>query len=102
MDRALPSDELAAVDDVLARFAGDDVQFHALRTRRAGRRAFVSVHVLVPGSWSVRRGHELAESVEAALRAALMRATVFTHLEPIDEPVSFADTQLDRAEPGDS
>ena len=61
MDRALEPEELAAINAVLDRFAGDDVQFHALRTRRAGRRAFVTLHVLVPGSWSVQAGHDLVE-----------------------------------------
>jgi cation diffusion facilitator family transporter len=96
MDRALEPDELARVQAALERHAGSDVQFHALRTRRAGPRAFVSVHVLVPGKWSVREGHDLAERVEADLRDALGHATVFTHLEPREDPASFADTRLDR------
>jgi len=52
--------------------------------------------VLVPGTWSVQRGHDLAEKVEAALREQLSHATVFTHLEPLEDPASFADTALDR------
>jgi divalent metal cation (Fe/Co/Zn/Cd) transporter len=72
------------------------VHFHALRTRRAGRRAFVSLHLLVPGDWTVQRGHDLAERVEARLRAVLEHATVFTHLEPAEDPKSFDDTGLDR------
>lgn len=96
LDRALSDDELATVDRVLATFASEEVQFHALRTRRAGSRAFVSIHVLVPGHWTVQRGHDLAEQVEEALREALGHATVFTHLEPIEDPASFADTGLDR------
>lgn len=96
MDRALEPDELAAINGVLDRFAGPEVQFHALRTRRAGRRAFMTVHVLVPGSWSVQAGHDLVEQVEADIRAVLEPATVFTHLEPIEDPVSFEDTALDR------
>ena len=98
MDRALEPDELAAVQRVLDDYAGDDVQFHALRTRRAGRRAFITVHVLVPGTWSVQAGHDLVERVEADLRAVAEPTTVFTHLEPIEDPVSFADTTLDRTE----
>jgi cation diffusion facilitator family transporter len=99
MDRALPETERAAVDEVLADFTSDDVHFHAVRTRRAGRRAFVSFHILVPGDWSVQRGHDLAEQVEGRLRQALQHATVFTHLEPSEDPKSFADTGLDRREP---
>jgi cation diffusion facilitator family transporter len=94
MDRALGEDERRQIEEVLSRFEREGVQFHALRTREAGSRAFVSVHVLVPGSWSVQRGHDVVERVEAALRERLPYATVFTHLEPADDPRSFGDTAL--------
>lgn len=97
MDRGLEDDKRAAIEAVLAGFAAEGIEFHALRTRQAGARAFISVHVLVPGEWSVRRGHDLVERVEARLRAEVPRATVFTHLEPIDDPRSFADRELDRS-----
>lgn len=97
MDRALSSDEVARIDAVLSHHRSEHVEFHALRTRRAGRRAFVSLHVPVPGEWSVKRGHDLVERLEADLRDELKTATIFTHLEPIEDPVSFADTRLDRA-----
>lgn len=96
MDKALPDDELKAVTGVLDGHASDTIQFHALRTRRAGRRAFVSVHVLVPGGWSVQQGHDFAEGIEGELRGVFDQATVFTHLEPIEDPISFRDTDLDR------
>lgn len=96
MDRALERHEIAAVQEVLDRFRGPQTAFHALRTRRAGPRAFISLHILVPGDWSVQRGHDLAEEVEAALRERFDQATVFTHLEPLEDPVSFDDTRLDR------
>ncbi|MDP9233649.1 MAG: cation diffusion facilitator family transporter [Actinomycetota bacterium] len=96
MDRALPPNEQAIVEEVLDHFRDDDVRFHALRTRRAGRRAFISVHILVPGGWSVQRAHDVAERVDAELREALQHATVFTHLEPVEDPRSFLDAALDR------
>lgn len=96
MDRALAEPERRQIQDVLAPFERDGVRFHALRTRQAGQRAFVSLHVLVPGGWTVQRGHEVVEEVEAALRERLPYATVFTHLEPAEDPRSFDDTTLDR------
>jgi cation diffusion facilitator family transporter len=96
MDRALAPAEMAQVRAVLARHESRDVQFHALRTRQAGRRSFVSLHVLTPGSWTVQQGHELLERVEADLRDELGNVTVFTHLEPAEDPASFADVDLDR------
>jgi len=96
MDKALPDDELRAVTRILDSHASETIQFHALRTRRAGRRAFVSVHVLVPGEWSVQQGHDFAENIEEELREVFDQATVFTHLEPVEDPLSFEDTDLDR------
>ena len=97
MDRALEPEEIEQIEAVLTEFSSrETVRFHALRSRRAGRRAFVSVHVLVPGEWSVSDGHDLVERVEARVRAELGHASVFTHLEPLEDPRSFADAQLDR------
>lgn len=99
MDPSLPEDERRVVDDVLARHASAQVRFHAVRTRVAGHRRFVSMHVLVPGAWTVARGHDLVELVEADLRAALRDVTVLTHLEPLEDPSSYLDLRLDRDEP---
>ena len=96
MDRVLPDAERAALDQALAPFVAEGIGFHALRTRRSGRRSFVSVHVLVPGDWSVQDGHRLLERIERDVRAAVPGATVFTHLEPVDDPVSLDDGELDR------
>ncbi len=96
MDSALPAPERAAVLEVLARYRAQGIEFHALRTRQAGARSFVSVHVLVPGAWSVQRGHDLAERIEREIREALPGAHVITHLEPIEDPVSHSDRELDR------
>jgi len=95
MDRALPDAERAAIDRVLAPFATEAVRFHALRTRRSGRRSFVSMHVLVPGEWSVQEGHRLLERVERDVREAVPGASVFTHLEPADDPSSLDDVEFD-------
>lgn len=96
LDRALPAEDQELIRKALERLAPPPVQFHALRTRQAGSRRFVSMHVLVPGDWTVQRGHELLERIEEELRAALPHAAVFTHLEPLEDPASFADVALDR------
>jgi cation diffusion facilitator family transporter len=97
MDRALDEPEQRQIEEVLSRFRSDGVQFHALRTRQAGSRAFISVHILVPGEWAVQRGHDLVEQIEAQLHEQLPYATLFTHIEPVEDPRSFDDTKLDRA-----
>lgn len=98
MDTALPAEELNLVHQVLDGHRQTGVEYHALRTRRAGTRRFVSLHVLVPGEWSVQQGHELLECIEADIRKALPNVTAFTHLEPLNDPCSWDDVALDRDE----
>ncbi len=96
LDRALVTSEQEALGRILGRHRAEHVQFHAIRTRQAGARRFVTLHVLVPGDWTVRRGHELCEQVELEICAEIPNATVLTHLEAVDDPASFEDQGLDR------
>ena len=96
MDAALPAEQHQVVVQVLERHRGDGLDYHALRTRQAGARQFVSVHVLVPGAWTVARGHDLAERIEVEIRDLLPRATVTTHIEPLEDAASWHDVGLDR------
>ena len=97
LDRALPAEERAAVQVILDRYRQErGIEIHALRTSQAGARRFVSLHVLVPGVWTVQEGHNLLEAIEHDIRRTLPRATVFTHLEPLEDPTSYEDTALDR------
>lgn len=95
MDTCLPAEELTRIRSILDRHAAEGIAWHALRTREAGIRRFMSVHVLVPGTWSVTRGHDLAETLETELRNAVPRLHVLTHLEPLEDPASFRDATLD-------
>jgi cation diffusion facilitator family transporter len=96
MDASLPHSELKQIEAVLASYRQQGLAFHALRTRQAGRRAFVTVHVLVPGAWTVQQGHDWSERIEADLRRVLPGVHVTTHLEPKEDPVSQVDQELDR------
>ncbi len=97
LDRALPPEELKTISGVLSRYEERDIRFHALRTRAAGQRRFVSMHVLVPGKWTVQRGHDLSEKIEDDIADALHgNTTFFIHIEPSEDPASFADQSLDR------
>jgi len=98
MDTALPAEELDAVRKALEPYIHNGVECHAIRTRQAGARKFVSLHVLVPKMWTVERGHQLLECIEADIRSALPNVTVFTHLESLHDPASYEDLNLDRCE----
>ena len=98
MDAAIPQEHIDAIEVVLAKYRAQGLDFHALRTREAGRQAFISMHVLVPGKWTVQSGHDLVEQIEAEIRAAVPFSHITTHLEPIEDPVSLIDATLERPE----
>jgi cation diffusion facilitator family transporter len=95
MDKPIPADERQMVEDILNAYAGDDVRWHALRSRQSGGRRFISVHILVPGSWTVQQAHNLSEGLEGEVAEAINRATLFTHFEPQGDPVAESDGALD-------
>jgi cation diffusion facilitator family transporter len=96
MDASLPAGEQRLLQQLLDGYAAQGIDYHALRTRRAGAHRFVSVHVLVPPDWTVQRGHDLLEQIEADIRRALPPVTVLTHLEPVGDPAAMADQDLNR------
>lgn len=96
LDASISEEDLATMQTVLDRYQkNQQITTHAIRTRQAGRRSFISMHVLVPGNWTVSRGHDLVAELESDIRNELPGATVFTHLEPIESPESWDDTGLD-------
>lgn len=96
MDVALPAEELQRVDAILQSHLGEGVGYHALRTRRAGAQRFLSVHLQVPGAWTVQAGHALVEEIEGDIRQALAPISIIIHLEPIEDPASWHDIPLNR------
>ncbi|WP_445634108.1 cation diffusion facilitator family transporter [Nostoc sp. DSM 114161] len=96
LDAALPFEEINVITTILNQYKGQSIEFHALRTRIAGTRRFVSFHVLVPGAWTVRQGHDLCEEIELAIIKALPSTSVTTHLEPLEDPTSWQDLELER------
>ncbi len=96
MDAALPDEEVSQVKAILDRHLEAGVAYHALRTRQAGAQRFVSVHIQVPGNWSVQKGHELLEAIELDMNDALAPINVTTHIEPVEDPASWQDALLNR------
>ncbi|HLS01329.1 MAG TPA: cation diffusion facilitator family transporter [Beutenbergiaceae bacterium] len=94
MDVSLPKDDNDRIKAILASFTSNEVQFHALRTREAGRLRFMSVHILVPGRWTVQQGHDLTEDIADSLREEYPELRVTCHVEPIEDPRSYEDIGL--------
>ena len=96
MDASLPLDEQRLVEAALEPYRAKGIQFHALMTRQGAARRFISVHVLVPGKWTVHNSHHIAEDIERDIRAAIADAFVITHLEPLEDEISMDDIKIDR------
>ena len=96
MDASLPAEKLAKIELLLGEYRLQGLDFHALRTRQAGSRTFVTLHVLVPGDWTVQQGHDWAERIELDIHQTLSHAHITTHLEPLEDPISMIDQGLDR------
>lgn len=94
MDSALPEDDLSKIEGILQNHSSNNIAFHALRTRQSGALKFISLHVLVPGDWSVSRGHALLTQLEVELQQNLPGSQVATHLEPLDDPASYDETEF--------
>jgi len=93
MDRAVPDEDRALITSVLDTLRQQGGDYHALRTRVAGAKSFVDVHVLVPGGMTVQAGHDLVERLENDIRARLPHVEVLTHLEPLEDPKSWDDPE---------
>jgi cation diffusion facilitator family transporter len=91
MDKALSDEDHVKIVKVLTKYESDEVKFHELQTREAGRQRFVSMHVLVPGAWTIQKGHDLSENLEADIIAELPNTLVTTHVEPLEDERSWAD-----------
>ena len=91
MDVALPKEDNETIRAVLGRFTSAEVAWHRLLTREAGNRRFMQFDLLVPGAWSVQRGHDLVEEITDALGAEFPDMDVICHVEPIEDPRSYED-----------
>lgn len=96
MDRALPEPDMERIREILEPYRARGLDYHALRTRRAGRMRLVDMHLLVPGAMTVREAHRVADEIEDRIREALPGSAVLTHLEPIEDPASYRDDPLVR------
>jgi cation diffusion facilitator family transporter len=97
LDVAIPEAEQAVVEKIFAEYRQRyGVDFHALRTRQAGSRRFISFHLLVPDDWTVEHAHRLSEEIEERIRELVSNAIFLTHIEPISQPASYDDIKLER------
>ncbi len=85
VDEALPADEVEAIRLEIERFTSRGVAgYHELRTRRAGARRYIDLHVQFHRGTSLETAHRLAHELQDLIEARLPRTDVLIHLEPAD------------------
>jgi cation diffusion facilitator family transporter len=94
MDTSISKEDMDVLDELLKKHLDPNLQIHRLRTRQSGSAKFISFHLLVPGDWSVDRGHKLATKIENELADKIPDSTIFTHVEALEDPASMDDPNL--------
>ncbi|WP_294081255.1 cation diffusion facilitator family transporter [Proteiniphilum sp. UBA5384] len=99
MDASIPDEDLEKITGYLDSLKGQQIEYHSLLTRMAGQRKFITLHVLVPGKWTVKQAHDHADRIEETIVNMFDEpVTVQTHLEPVEDPASMKDIGIDRQE----
>ncbi len=91
MDIAIPEEDREKIEHILDGYKKDGLQYHALRTRQAAAMKYIALHILVPGQWTVLRGHQVADEIEKKVKRTLPNTSVVTHIEPVEDPKSMQD-----------
>jgi len=83
VDESLPIEEVAMIKAAIERFADQGVVgYHELRTRRAGARRYIDLHVQFRHGTSLEAAHRIAHELQDTVAARLRGADVLIHLEP--------------------
>ena len=95
MDVSLSPEDNARIHAILdAHVEKGRIEFHAVRTRESGALQFMEMHMLVPGAWTVLRGHDAMEDLIEEIVAEFPAMRVTGHLEPVSDPRSYEDMAL--------
>lgn len=81
MDREFDETDRARIKAIVNRH-GDVVSLHDLRTRRAGHRSFIQLHLELPPGMTLIEAHRISDEVEDAIKAVFPDAEVLTHQDP--------------------
>ncbi|MBV8940779.1 MAG: cation transporter [Solirubrobacterales bacterium] len=85
VDTSLPREEVEDIRGVLESFAARGVVgYHELRTRRAGTRRYVDLHLQFQEGTSLEDAHRVAHEIEQEIGGRLPSTDVLIHLEPED------------------
>jgi cation diffusion facilitator family transporter len=85
IDVRLPEDEEKKIRQAITEhFGGEVVDFHRLRTRKAGSQRYIDLHLVMPKHVSIEEAHVMCDHLEKDMKSRLLRTDVVIHVEPCD------------------
>jgi cation diffusion facilitator family transporter len=86
VDVKLPEEEEAIIRAaVTEHFNSEVVDFHKLRTRKAGSHRYIDLHVVMPKDISLENAHKMCDHLEEDIKSRFPSTDVTIHMEPCDE-----------------
>ena len=85
IDVKLPEAEENVIRSAIMEHAGELVDFHELRTRKAGSQRYIDLHLVMPKDISVEEAHRMCDHLEQDIEGKLQQASVTIHVEPCSE-----------------
>ncbi len=84
-DIALPAEEIELIKNTIEKYTESKMDYHMLRTRKAGSNRELDFHLEVPGNMTVKHSHDLCDNIEKELKSKLPNLEITIHVEPIEE-----------------
>jgi cation diffusion facilitator family transporter len=82
LDVKLSDDEETLIHEVMNRYTGRFIEYHKLRTRKAGHVRHIDMHLVVPNQITVEEGHALCHEIIAEIEKSLPHSQILVHMEP--------------------
>jgi len=89
MDEAIDKKELEKIKKVFEKYQKKGLVFHAIKSRQAGQKKFLSFHALFPKSYSIKKAHDLVDKIEKEIKKDVLNIQIDSHLEPKDDKKAF-------------
>jgi cation diffusion facilitator family transporter len=86
VDVKLPDDEEDNIKSAITEHLGGEVvNFHKLRTRKAGSQRYIDLHLIMPKDTSLEEAHRMCDHLEQDIESRFPHTDVTIHVEPCDE-----------------
>lgn len=82
MDTSLGDDEIALMESILQEYCNDYIEYHELRTRKAGRESYIDLHLVLSPDKNIQEAHDVCDSIENEIKRKIPYAHVLIHEEP--------------------